>query len=76
MYTAVYKMGFPGGSVVKNPPANAGDGRDAGLIPGVGRSCRVGNGNLFQYSYLENFYGQSSLVGPSPWGHRFGEQRP
>ena len=33
--------GFPGGSVVKNPPANAGD---AGLIPGSGRSPREGNG--------------------------------
>ena len=35
-------MGFPGGSVVKNPPANAGD---SGLIPGSGRSPGVGNGN-------------------------------
>ena len=31
-------MGFPGGSVVKNLPASAGDGRDASLIPGSGRS--------------------------------------
>ena len=30
--------GFPGGSVVKNPPANAGDAEDVGLIPGLGRS--------------------------------------
>ena len=29
--------GVPGGTVVKNPPANAGDTRDAGLIPGLGR---------------------------------------
>ena len=43
--------GFPGGSVVKNPPANAGD---AGLITGWGRSPRGGNGNLLQYSCLEN----------------------
>ena len=41
--------------MVKNPPANAGNARDAGLIPGSGRSSRVGNGNLLQYSYLENF---------------------
>ena len=34
----LYKMGFPGDSVVKNPPANAGDIRDAGSIPGSGRS--------------------------------------
>ena len=31
-------MGFPGGAVVKKPPANAGDTGDAGLIPGLGRS--------------------------------------
>ena len=32
--------------MVKDPPANAGDTRDAGSIPGLGRSPRVGNGNL------------------------------
>ena len=46
--------GFPGGSVVKNLPANAGDTRDAGLIPGSGRSPGGGNGNLLQYFCLEN----------------------
>ena len=40
--------------MVKNPPANAGDIRDAGLIPGSGRSPREGNGNPIQYSCLEN----------------------
>ena len=40
--------------VVKNPPANAGDVRDTGLIPGLGRSPGEGLGNLFQYSCLEN----------------------
>ena len=40
--------------VVKNLPANAGDSRDAGLIPGSGRSSGAGNGNLLQYSCLEN----------------------
>ena len=44
--------GFPNGSGVKNPPANAGD---AGSIPGSGRSPEGGNGNSFQYSCLENF---------------------
>ena len=39
------EMGFPGGSVVKNPPANAGDARDVGSISGSGRSPRVENGN-------------------------------
>ena len=43
--------GFPDGSVVKNPPANAGD---TGLIPELGRSPRVGNGNPLQCSCLGN----------------------
>ena len=43
--------GFPGGSVVKNPPANAGD---AGSIPGSGRCPEGGNGNPLQHSCLEN----------------------
>ena len=37
--------GFPGGSAVKNPPANAGDPGDTGLIPGLGRFPEGGNGN-------------------------------
>ena len=45
---------FPGGSVVKNLPVNAGDIRDSGLIPELGRSPGVGNGNLLQNSCLEN----------------------
>ena len=40
--------------MVKNPPANAGDIRDAGLIPGLGRSPGEGNDNPLQYSCLEN----------------------
>ena len=40
-------MGFPGGSVVKSPPANAGD---MGLIPGSGRFRGEGNGNPLQFS--------------------------
>ena len=39
---------------VKNPPANAGDIRDMGSIPGSGRSPGGGNGTLVQYSCLEN----------------------
>ena len=46
--------GFPGGSVVKNLPANAGDVRDASLIPRSGRFPGEGHGNPFQYSCLEN----------------------
>ena len=40
--------------VVKNLPANAGDIRDVGSIPGSGRSPEGGHGNPFQYSRLEN----------------------
>ena len=56
-------MGFPGGAVVKNLPANAGiagdagdvgDVGDVGSIPGLGRSLGVGNGNPLQYSCLGN----------------------
>ena len=45
--------GFSGGAVVKNP-ANSGDTRDLGSIPGSGRSPEVGNGKPLQYSCLEN----------------------
>ena len=38
-------QGFPGGSVVKNPPASAGDAEDTSSISGLGRSPGVGNGN-------------------------------
>ena len=42
--------GFPGGSVVKNLPANAGDAGDTGAIPGSGKSPEGGNSNPLQYS--------------------------
>ena len=48
---ANYTWAFPGGSVVKNLPANAGD---PGSIPGPGRSPGEGNDNPLQYSCLEN----------------------
>ena len=44
-------LGFPGGTVIKNPPANAGD---MGSIPGSGRSPEEGNGDPLQYSCLGN----------------------
>ena len=58
---------FPGGSVVKNLPADAGD---ISSIPGSGRFPGEGNGNSLQYSCLENTmdgesYGQRNLVGYS-----------
>ena len=52
--------------VVKDPPVNAGDIRDTGTIPGLGRGPGGGRGNPLQYSCLENSYGQRSLVGYSP----------
>ena len=47
-------LGFPGGSVVKNPSANAGDARDIGFIPRLGRSPGVGYSNPLHYSCLGN----------------------
>ena len=49
-----FDVGFPGSAVGKNPPANAGDARDAGLIPGSRRSPGGGHGNPLQYSCLKN----------------------
>ena len=54
--------------MVKNPPINAGDIRDAGSIPGLGRSLGGGDDNPLWYSCLENPQEQRSLVGYSPWG--------
>ena len=61
-------LGFPGGSVVKNLPGNAGD---VGSIPGSGRSPGEGNGNPLQYSCLEN-----SMNGGAWWatGHGIAKQ--
>jgi len=51
----------------KEPACNAGYTRDAGLIPGSGRSPGEGNGNPLQYSCLENSMDKRSLVGYRPW---------
>ena len=64
----MYKMGFQGGAVVKNPPANTGDARDMGLIPGSRRSPGEGNSNLLQCSCMKKLHGQRGLAGYSPWG--------
>ena len=48
------RKGFPGGSVVNNSPANAGDPRDMGSLPGWGRSPGGGHGNPLRSSCLEN----------------------
>ena len=56
--------------MVNNPPANAGNTRDAGSIHVLGRCPAEGHGNPLQYSCLENPYGQRGLEGYSPWGCR------
>jgi len=56
---------LPGGSVLKNPPANTGD---LGSVLGITRSPAEGHGNPLQYSCLENFMGKRILAGYSPWG--------
>ena len=53
-FNPLLKIDLASGSVVKKLPANAGDPRDAGLIPELGRSLGIGNGNPLQYSCLEN----------------------
>ena len=58
--------GFPGGSVIKNLPANAGKTGDMDSVPELGRFLG-GNGNPVQYSCLGN-HGQRSLAGYSPRG--------
>ena len=54
--------------MVRTPPADARDIRDAGSIPELRRSLEGGFGNQLQYSSLENPHGQRSLVGYSPQG--------
>ena len=56
--------------MVKNPPANAGDTRDMGSIPGSGRSPGEENGNPLQYSCLRKFHGQRSLAGYGSQGRK------
>ena len=53
--------GFPGGAVVKNPPANAGDARDVGSVPASERFPGVRNGNPLQYSYLDKSMDRGAL---------------
>ena len=61
---------FPCGTVVKNPPVNAGDTRNPGLIPTWGRSPGRVSGNPLQYSCLKNSMGIGASWGYSPWGHK------
>ena len=71
-------MDFPGGSVVKNLPANARDTRDVGLVPGSGRSPGGGTGNQLQCSCLDNLIErgawQATVHGVSKSRMQLGEQ--
>ena len=60
-------VGFPGGSVVRNLPADA---RDVGSIPGSGRPPRKGSGNPLQYSCLGNLTDRVAWGAYGPWGHK------
>ena len=55
--------------MVRNPPVNAGDVRDADLIPGSGRSLAGGHGPTAMFLPGEP-HGQRSLAGYSPWGQK------
>ena len=64
------RMGFPGGLVVKKLPANEGDIRDAGSMPGLGRSPGGGARQTTAEFLPGESHGQRSLAGYSPWGCR------
>ena len=66
-------MDFPGGSVVKKPPAKAGDAGDRGSIPGTRKAPGEGSGYLLHYSCLDHPMDQRSLAGYSPWGFKESE---
>ena len=64
-------LGFPGSTLVENPPANAGDAGAVGSVPGWGRSPGEWNGNPLQCSCLENpMDGGAWQATVSPWGHK------
>ena len=54
MQFTLWLLGFPGGSVVKNPSINAGAAGDAGSVPRLGRSSGGEDGNPLQYSCQDN----------------------
>ena len=70
----VAEEGFPGGSVVKNLPVNAGDTGDTGLIPESGRVPGGGHGNSLQYSCLENIMDRGAGGLQSWWVQSLGSQ--
>ena len=71
LYT--YKMDFPGGSVVKKPPAKPGDAGDRGSIPGTRKAPGEGSGYLLHYSCLDHPMDQRNLAGYSPLDHKMSD---
>ena len=65
-----FPASFPGGPVVRNPPASARDTRDICLTPGSGRSPGVGNGNRLAVFLPGKLHGQRSLSGYNPWNFK------
>ena len=63
-------LGFPGGLVIKNPPANAGEGGDKGSIPGSGRFPWRRGWQPTLVFLPGKSHRQRSLAGCSPWGHK------
>ena len=63
-------LGFSMAQLVKHPLANAGGARDAGLIPGLGRSPAEGNGNPFQFSCLQNSTCREVWQATLSWGRK------
>ena len=62
---ASHKVGFPGSTSGKEPPASAGDIRDVGVIPGLGKSSGEGNGSPLQCSCLETPVDRGAWRAPS-----------
>ena len=65
IYMYIHKLGFPGGTLVKNPLASSGYAKDSPSIPGLGRPPGVGNGKPLQYSHLENSTEESGRLQPT-----------
>ena len=65
----MYFKGFPGGAMVKNLPANAGDPRNTGLILGLGDPLEKETATHSVFLPGKS-HGQRSLTGCNPWGHK------
>ena len=63
------QLGLPGGTLVKSLPASAGDARETGSVPGLGRSPEGRNGKPLQCS-CQKTHGQRGPAGYNPWGLR------